>query len=852
MSFNNYNDFKDAVSSEKLSLVFIYPRQGVTTFVDQGGNIWKRSVDHVVSSLFAGSIELTIQTSSAVDASNPWFYDIATNELWYYTTSTLPDDDNLIAEYILHYSNAPINMSFDLGDTSAEVEYEPRVLTTVGFKSEIGSDQKGISVTGSGTVSLQNNDGHFDSLFDAFIWENKRVEIYSYNRDLEPSLAQIQYKGFIVNKSFNTDKVSFKIQDSIFKLDTKVSMNLFTASDGVGPSFVGDVKRHVYGKVDGLLCRSIDQVGEGYTLTGTVSGSAASQTVTGSGSLFLTELAMNDIIIIDTAEYTVETITSDTVLSISETAGLEATYVTETMTSLPSIPNPEFNRDFFVADHAISQSNTTITSMTQLNRLTVADISGFEVGDTIKISGDPFTVFNISGDQIQISVNAAEFYANGTAVTKEPITRIFNEGVGIDINDLSSITNTTECTFTLSNTAEFTIAKNKLIDDANFTFTNGSRIVSYAGAGDISNFLQERDWIKAPSDADSTFMRIVDIVGTDIRCATTYTGTDVGGSKKATKRRPNYITDSSSVSVNVLGKTVDGTSTGALIRTGADMVKELLIDIDLEDDLDVTSFTNASLDNSMRLSAALPYSISDSAPAVKNIINDINQTVFGSLSLKQDLTLAYFINSAERTDDIETIADDDVIKWKMVGKETKSYKRVLGSYRFIDFDNTKFEEGHSLVDFSSDRITNYDISNKEVDREFRVYETNDAQELSERFIHYNEQTLMELNITSDLRLAEIEIGDKVGVNFARFINQPSIGDSQRVFSVIGLKKDHNKIELKLSDLGNLYNRSAVISDNGTADYSASTSEEKRFNSYITDNNGLITTFDDSKGTNLIS
>jgi hypothetical protein len=165
--FSNYSDFKDAVSSEKISLVIMYPRQGVTTFESQGDNVWKKTVPNVVNRLFSGSTELPVQTSSAVDATNPWFYDITTNELWYYITAVSPDNSNLIAEYILHFSNTPIDLSYDLQDLSEQVPWEPRVLKTVGFKSEIGADQKGISITGKGTVSLQNNDGYFDSLFDS-------------------------------------------------------------------------------------------------------------------------------------------------------------------------------------------------------------------------------------------------------------------------------------------------------------------------------------------------------------------------------------------------------------------------------------------------------------------------------------------------------------------------------------------------------------------------------------------------------------------------------------------------------------------------------------------------------------
>ena len=169
MAFTTYDEFKDAVSSEKISLILMYPRKSVSTFTSTGTNTWKKTVSNVVNRLFSGATALLAQTSSAVDATNVWFFDIATNELHYYSTSTLPDDDNLIAEYLLHYSNAPLNLSYDLQDLSEQVAYEPRILKTVGFKSEIGADQKSISITGKGTISLENNDGHFDSFFDDFV-----------------------------------------------------------------------------------------------------------------------------------------------------------------------------------------------------------------------------------------------------------------------------------------------------------------------------------------------------------------------------------------------------------------------------------------------------------------------------------------------------------------------------------------------------------------------------------------------------------------------------------------------------------------------------------------------------------
>jgi adhesin HecA-like repeat protein len=442
-------------------------------------------------------------------------------------------------------------------------------------------------------------------------------------------------------------------------------------------------------------------------------------------------------------------------------------------------------------------------------------------------------------------------YAASTAVTKEPITNVYLNGKSVSIDDITSITNTTYCSFTLDTDAEFNVTPNRLIYDSNFTFTNGSRSITYTGETELTSLVQERDWIKYEGDADSKFIRVVDIVGNTINCNTNYTGT-TKRSVNIDRRRPDYISDDSNVSVSCFGKTVDGTSTGVLIESGALVVKELLIDIGLTADIDTASFTQASTDNDMRMSIALPYDRDDTAPKVKEVINDINRTVFGSLSLKQDLTLAYNILSAERADTITKINEDDVIKWKVVGKNTDTYKKVYGSFKFVDYDNNKKEEGHSLVEYESDKMIDLDISNKEVDREFRVYTENDAQESAERFIFNNEQALMELKLESDLRLSSVEIGDKITVSFNRFINQPAIGDSERVFSVTGITKDSNKVVLTITDLGNIYNRAGVISSDSALDYSASTVDERRFNSYITDDNGIITGSDESNGTNLIS
>ena len=848
--YSNHSAYINDNSSEKVALAFIYPRKPLDTFSYIADNIWKLKVDTFVSNIYINNIPLDMADSEAVTQSKPYYYDIENGEIYYYTESDSPDDDSLVGEFKFFFSNVPLNLAHNLIDGAAEVYFEPRLSSKAGFKSKIGSDQMGISVTGEGSIELDNVDGFFDGLYNKYLWDNKPLEVYSYNRNLPPSEAKLTFKGIITNKSFNTDKLTFKVNDSIHKLDTNLPMNLFESSDGVSDSYIGDVKRVIYGKVEGLLCRSIDQVPEsGIKLTGTVSGNAAANTITGSGTSFLQFVALNDTVSVSGNSYTVERVNSDTEIIISDTDGLLSTFSNEDIYITPSVPSPEFNRDFFIADHPIKQTSSPIATMTQLNRIVLEDASGFENGDIVKIDNDTFTIINISGNQIQINVNADNIYPQGALVTKEPITEYYIKGKAGSISDIVNIENTSEAKFTLSTLAEFRLSKNNLLPEETFDFINGSRIVTYNGTGDLPTLFRERDWIKAEGDIDARFLRIVDIVDNQIRCSEAYQG-PTRSNVKVIKRRPDYISNESEVSVNCFGKTDDDTSTGKLIETGADIIKDLITSIGLSHAINTSDFDQASIDNDMRMSLKIPESISSSPPNVRDLINKINQTVFGSLALKQDFTLGYFINSPMLKENVRIIRDDDAIKWKFLGSNNSTYLSVLSNYRFTDYDLSLKSESSKTLRYTSERVKSYDLSTKEVERDFLSFNQDDTQELSERFIFFNEQIYSELEVESDLRLSDVEVGDIVDVRFSR-INK-LLDTTTNYFRVIGVTVNYNSTKLILSNFGDLYNKGGRITDDNAPSYSEASISERTFDGYITDGNGLITGESNTKNNNLIS
>lgn len=75
---------------------------------------------------------------------------------------------------------------------------------------------------------------------------------------------------------------------------------------------------------------------------------------------------------------------------------------------------------------------------------------------------------------------------------------------------------------------------------------------------------------------------------------------------------------------------------------------------------------------------------------------------------------------------------------------------------------------------------------------------------------------------------------------------------KKVCVVVGRQVDGETVILSLTDLGNIYNRSSIITPNDAPDFSAASEDEKILYGYITDNQGIIDDDENSANINLIS
>lgn len=271
MSFNSRSEFTSAQTSEKVIIAHVHAKAQLFNWTVFAGNIYQKQLTYFPVDLKEKLSPLTQVTSIGGLIADTWFYETDTGIIYVNLDGTDPDTVEMVVKYRFFWANGPVTMSWDLTDAGAHVFYDGRIKESPAFKHKVGVDQKLVSVIGQGNLKLQNNDAELDEIYDTLFFENQEVEIYSWNRDLNFSDAKVVYRGKITNKIYNSTEVLFKVKDPLFDLLQNVPQDVYTDADNVNTDIQGRYKRWVYGRVDGLRLQSVDQIGDGYALTGTVS-----------------------------------------------------------------------------------------------------------------------------------------------------------------------------------------------------------------------------------------------------------------------------------------------------------------------------------------------------------------------------------------------------------------------------------------------------------------------------------------------------------------------------------------------------------------------------------------------------
>lgn len=848
--FNTRQEFIDAASSEKIVLAHINAKQRLINFSLLSGAIYFKTTSYFIDAVaVVGAGTLTRVATLGAVTQGTFYYDINTSRLY---INLSDDSDPALSEVIvtnkLFFSNNPVSMPHDLQDTSADVYYDGRISRAPNFSSKIGIEQGLVSTVGSGTIELENGDGGLDEVYDTLVFENQEVAVYSFNRDLPATEAKLIFRGIIHDKGFSSSKVNFGVKDNLFNLLENIPQGIYTEADNVNQNVRGSKKRWLYGRVDGLKLQSIDQIGDGYTLTGTGSIIGDSATLTGVGTAFLSEVSPGDALTIGTLEFSVDQVQSDTVIVLDDEADYSISGAQ--MTLKPARAVTTKNRTLFVADHACAKVVKSITSALQFNRVVLNSTLGLFAGDVVEFqSGERIEIKNIApGNIIVLQQNLITLPAIGSTVTRQPIQDVYVEGARLLPADYTINNTASSTTVTIDADAEINIAPIKNLNQS-LTFTNGSRFIT--GGTELESILEARDLIRPEGILYTTFYEILEVTDTQITLRTPFA--DPTTTDTAEFKAPKYIGDNTVVSCDALGKTVDGTPTGEWIATGSDLIKDLLTEIGLGGRINAATFAAMKQKQNELISIAFPLNPGGSSITVKDAIDKINISTNMSLSLDNDLDLQLESTLVQAPSAAVTIDDSDVVSWRVISKSGKLYEFSDVKYRHTDVDRFTLESGAQAVRKTNKFISNYVGSGKTLERDIYLYNSTAAEIYTERSLYYNSLARSQIEIDTDLRLEGLEIGDVVVLNFKRLYKR--FGDAatrKKLASVVGKTVTGEGIKLELSDFGNTFSTSAFITDNGAPDFSGSSSEEKLINGFITDPEGIVDNIEETNKTNLIS
>lgn len=851
----SYSDFQSKAASEKIALVVLEASRRLVGWTLYSGSVYQLTefTHQVITSIADSGVALAAASSTSLSAGQ-FYHDREAAVLYLRTSDSVnPNSKFLALTFKNFYANAPCSLAHDLA-SGYRVEWLPYLRQNSSFGVELDSkSQMGFAIEGAGKVSFVNDQDYWKPIFDKWTFENQLVNVYSWSRSLAATEAKRIYRGRIQAKEYSTEQVSFSLKDLINELRAPVALSDLSGVSGalLPPSMQTAKQRRLYGYVRGNRPTSIDQELPltGYTITGTVSVTASSVTVTGSGTSFLAQVTPGDELIFgsDTDKRTVSAVASDTSLTLTE--AYDGTTGSGKAIKLFSSHGKRYmNRTFLLAGHSLKEPSTTVTSAVTTSLFQVASTTDFEAGDSILISGEVLVVSRVAGGYIKTTTGLALTPSVGATVSRLTVSNVYvNNRLLTYSRDYSY--NATTARLTLTQLAEFYVAPTRTITGT-ISFTSTSRTAT--GTGTVfSSEVKPGDWIKRSSQSDwFEVLSVESNTSLTLRTAATYTSSGASDHKK-----PEIVNNEEVIlSCDVLGATENGTPTGTFIKTAAQIVKDLLTAGGLSSVLNTASFTVAQGDSKHKIGMAIPEKFKDTkTPTLRDAINKINQSVFGSLYQNEDFELEYAIFSPKRALSTTTrFSESDVLDFKVQSDSSRIVKTVRIKYLKKEYDSASLTDSVSAEVTKDSRSATYLAgSTKEQVIETLLVDSGQAQILANRWSFLLEIAASVVTIDTKMQGARIAVNDRVELSHEKLYERIGSTLTRKVSGVQAARKSASDSSLEIEDLSNAFSRCAVITPSTASEYNEASDDEKLYNGYITDQYGMIDNAPGTFGANLI-
>lgn len=852
---STFEEEQEKSSSTKITLATVDAAKRVIGFVIESGDVFKLTPFDfaIVNTLKKNGTLLTEVSSLAAVIVNTWFNDRENKILYVNAGAGInPNAIFLHMNFRQFFSTVPINGPNQV-TTGFDVHWKPLIKSTSKFGVELdNNDQIGLAIDGSGNISFFNDQKFWKPIYDKLIFENKLVFIYSLLNELPLSEAKLIYKGKVSKKSYNSATVKFALKDLIADLESDFPLSNISelATKRVPSALLEAKQRRIYGRVFGHRALNIDQVLEGFPITGTIAATFDSDILTGTGTVFLKELSPDDILVINGKEFTIEDITSDTSAKITELFS-GGTTAGASVTIKPVDPKKYISRKFLIAGHQTRQPETVMTGTGLLNR--------FPVASTLDIIEDDEIIIDELGSPEIVNVKRVE--QNGVIRIREALLNppIVGKTVkrpsvqNVRINDLRLTVlrdyNYNEVTgqLTLDEDAEFNVTETRFLSGTSIEFTSGSRVVAGIGTS-FQNELKSGDRIAIKGDL--TFFEVLKIDSdTSLRIRTTPTFNLTGSG--VFKKVNNFNEFEDVLSCDVIGTTVDDLASGELLDTASEIVKDILKRIGIDNLINAASFATAKDISQQKLGFAIPTQVNDTASIkARELVNRVNKSIFGSLIQNKDFEIEFNILNPGRSQSVKTFRTFDVVSFAVETDVERVVKTAIIRYKRKEFDFLSLNESFDSAQKTSD-IANFIVETKKTKTiETVLVFAKDATILANRWSFLLELGSSIVSIKAKANAARIEINDVVELFHDKLYERVG-GGTRKLSAVQSVSKDGQDVDFETEDLSNAFNRVGSITENGVPNFNGSTDDEKFENSFITDNFGLINNDPETHGLNVI-
>lgn len=856
MSISTFEDYQALEASEKEGLLILEAAKRVVGWVVHSGSVYKlTSFDHPVlspDSPIQDTGTALVSAGSTSLSAGQYYHDLTNKVLYLRTSDSVnPNTKFITLCFRLFFSRSGRNLSHDLS-TGFDVHWLPYLKGTSDFGVELDNqNQLGSAIEGTGRVELFNDQAFWSPIYDKYYFENQRAYVYSWNPLIPVTEAKLIYRGRVQKKSYTPTQITFELQDVINELRAPIALTFLQDYAGarIPESMNLAFQRRVYGYVNGHRPTNIDQVLSGYSISGTITATNASTAISGSGTSFLSQLSPDDELTVFDAvnplTFTVESIASDTTLTLSEAYSGSSSSGLSVVVK-PSRASKSRNRIFLIAGHPLCEPSTTVVQAFNTRMIEVASVNGLRAGDALTVGSEVTSITRISGNVLKLSTALATEPAGGTAVVRPAVMNVYLDERLLTLN--SDYTYSAEdATLTLSALAEFNIARPKKIIGT-VTFTNGSRDISGTGT-DFSNDLVPGDWIRA--SGQSVYFEVLSV--TSETAAVLRSASSYSASLAALKKSPAYYIEGKSIlSCDVMGKTHDGTTSGNFLRTAPMIVEDLLTSAGLSELIDSDSFEVAQEMTDKSLGVVLPKKFSDKKiDKLRDVINEINRSDFGSLVQNDEFQLEYQILSPDKPSTLKRFSEVDAIVFAIESDSNNIVKTSRVNYAFREVDPISREGVNSQEENSSETAQYLARSTKEFEIKTLLVEQRDARIYASRWAFLFEAASAVVKLGTKLQGARLQVGDKVELSHEKMYERVGSRDKRKVAAVTRARRSLSDASIELDDLSNAFSRCAVIVEDSAPEYNEASETAHSVAGYITDSGGMIDNDPGTHNVNLI-